>query len=163
MVRVQAKRCQVDFMPTPIWLRRAVLYSLLVITAVLVLLVGRIAYVACFGGPKVSVAATGSTVTVDFHFMADYCIGISRVLLKDARGKPVWEIIAPHGSLCSLRLALGSNPVRPDDAEGYSVAVPASGQSFMIGPGVYTLYAWGNNGWGHEGQTTRRLEFRRPD
>jgi hypothetical protein len=124
-----------------------------------------VVYVVYFSGPAINVTKRSRAKDVDFMFLGEYCIGISRVRIRDLdSGRVVWEVAARKGldaGICKLSLQVGENPasVGIADPTTFSVVVPHVPTFQLSAARRYRLCAWGNNGFAEYNRSCTTLRF----
>jgi hypothetical protein len=124
-----------------------------------------VVYLVYFSGPAINITNRSRAKNVDFMFLGEYCIGISRVRIRDLdSGRVVWEVAARKGldaDICKLSLQVGENPanVGVTDPAKFDVVVPHV-PTFRLSPArSYRLCAWGNNGFAEYNRSCTTLRF----
>ena len=118
----------------------------------LLALLALVAGIVRFNRPTVRLEATGAAIVVRVETLGEYPTTIRHILLKNASsGAVVFELVTENGTpqIHNFLLSAGANSITTADPQygSYRAITPASGESFVLRPGVdYRIEIWGT-GW----------------
>ena len=133
---------------------------LLLVVALVLTGVGRVAYIFICGGPSLSIKGNSQSKDFETLFLGEYCDSLSRVRVLDmTEGVVVWEAVADSNfAFCRFTLSRGENPAL---IPGISkVMIPVNKHTFtLLGGRRYEVTVWGREARGGCGASSQRVEF----